>query len=454
MKIITGIISILLVQIFATDIVAQNVGIGTTTPQSKLAVGTNSEFRVDASGNILRINNVPVSFPSTQGANGQVLTNNGAGNLSWAYPAVKNSIILAQAADTASLKLQGFSILKQHESQIDTLVDSLTEVLSGNWQFNLNPNTTLPEGALSSNEIASAGSKLYTLGLDSFMYEYNTATNIYTQLPNKAPLNARLLSSITMVGSNEVYVYGGYYNMGTLETPDMQVFNNGAFYNITTHVWTPMTAGPQKMAYHASVALGTNIYLFGGIDSVGQFFYLNRPTPIFKYNTITKIWSNEAPPNSDSYILVQGSIAASNSIIYMAPFGKDSIYEFQTGSGSIVPLVKYTATSTVGNSYITYNNSNASLYKMDKYFDTLDVDPNKMKNRFYKINPATGLTTNLNRCGIDANESSRTALAYNSTSGKVYFINSAVNAFTDVGTTSVCKIFFNAAHPWYYLKKN
>ena len=41
MKIITGIIFILLVQIFAIDTFAHNIGIVTTTPQSKLAVGTN-----------------------------------------------------------------------------------------------------------------------------------------------------------------------------------------------------------------------------------------------------------------------------------------------------------------------------------------------------------------------------------------------------------------------------
>jgi hypothetical protein len=65
---------------------AQNVGIGTTSPQSKLSVGTNSEFQVDQAGNLIRINNVPYSFPSSQGAAGQVLTNSGTGTLSWSTP--------------------------------------------------------------------------------------------------------------------------------------------------------------------------------------------------------------------------------------------------------------------------------------------------------------------------------------------------------------------------------
>lgn len=40
-------------------------------------------FTVSSTGNITKINNVTTSFPSAQGADTQVLTNNGAGTLSW-----------------------------------------------------------------------------------------------------------------------------------------------------------------------------------------------------------------------------------------------------------------------------------------------------------------------------------------------------------------------------------
>lgn len=70
---------------------AQNVGIGTTTPQSQLSVGPSSQFRVDNDGNLIRINDVVTSFPSSQGDNGQVLTNDGSGNLSWTTPATGSS---------------------------------------------------------------------------------------------------------------------------------------------------------------------------------------------------------------------------------------------------------------------------------------------------------------------------------------------------------------------------
>lgn len=60
------------------------IGIGTGTPSSLLSVGATSQFQVDSSGNLARINNIPYTFPSVQGAAGTVLTNDGSGILSWA----------------------------------------------------------------------------------------------------------------------------------------------------------------------------------------------------------------------------------------------------------------------------------------------------------------------------------------------------------------------------------
>ena len=76
------IITLLVVFIFITRY-SQNVGIGTTNPLDKLSVGSSSQFRIDANGNIIRINNVPYSFPALQGGANQQLFNDGSGNLVW-----------------------------------------------------------------------------------------------------------------------------------------------------------------------------------------------------------------------------------------------------------------------------------------------------------------------------------------------------------------------------------
>jgi len=76
---------------------AQNVGIGTTTPLSQLSVGSASQFQVNSTGNLIRINNVSYSFPSVQGAANQILRNDGSGNLIWsavpAPPAVPKPVV-------------------------------------------------------------------------------------------------------------------------------------------------------------------------------------------------------------------------------------------------------------------------------------------------------------------------------------------------------------------------
>lgn len=62
------------------------VGIGTVAPPTLFAVGNNNPFRVDGFGNLVRVNNIPYSWPAAQGATNTVLGNDGAGNLSWVPP--------------------------------------------------------------------------------------------------------------------------------------------------------------------------------------------------------------------------------------------------------------------------------------------------------------------------------------------------------------------------------
>lgn len=57
------------------------VGIATSTPTTTLSIA--EKFQVDSNGNVLKVNNVPTSFPSSQGAANTILRNDGSGNLSW-----------------------------------------------------------------------------------------------------------------------------------------------------------------------------------------------------------------------------------------------------------------------------------------------------------------------------------------------------------------------------------
>jgi hypothetical protein len=71
------------------DASANAVGIGTGTPSSLLSVGASSQFQVDSSGNLARINDIPYVFPPAQGGAGTILTNDGYGALSWSEGAAQ-----------------------------------------------------------------------------------------------------------------------------------------------------------------------------------------------------------------------------------------------------------------------------------------------------------------------------------------------------------------------------
>ena len=72
------------------------IGIGTSTPSSNFSVF--DKFMVNSIGNIIKINNVTTSFPSSQGAANTFLQNDGAGNLSW---------VLGPIGATGATGLQG-----------------------------------------------------------------------------------------------------------------------------------------------------------------------------------------------------------------------------------------------------------------------------------------------------------------------------------------------------------
>jgi hypothetical protein len=69
-----------------------NVSIGNTSPVAKLNVGTTSQFQVNNTGDLSKVNNVPYSFPAAQGTVDHVLRNDGNGNLSWASVLMGNNI--------------------------------------------------------------------------------------------------------------------------------------------------------------------------------------------------------------------------------------------------------------------------------------------------------------------------------------------------------------------------
>jgi hypothetical protein len=86
---------------------AQNVGVGTDNPVEFFSVGASSQFRVNANGNLVRINDVQYNFPSVQATSGSVLANDGSGNLSWTKVTTGNISATGTADNTTFLRGDG-----------------------------------------------------------------------------------------------------------------------------------------------------------------------------------------------------------------------------------------------------------------------------------------------------------------------------------------------------------
>lgn len=78
-----------------------NVGILDASPVSALTVGSGDLFQVNSSGNLVKLNNVTTSAPSSQGAANSLLQNDGSGNWSWST-LIGRSLNAALQGDTVT----------------------------------------------------------------------------------------------------------------------------------------------------------------------------------------------------------------------------------------------------------------------------------------------------------------------------------------------------------------
>ena len=158
---------------------AGNVGIGTSVPSSLFSVGQNNQFQVDFSGDIKRINNVPYSFPSNQGSNGQALLNDGAGNLTWVHSATGGDLSGALTNATV-VKLQGVPVSASVPTNGQVLKYNGT---TSQWEpGNPTPNVAYEAGVQAPLTIPQSVVTTIVFGAETFDdgLSYNPATGIFT----------------------------------------------------------------------------------------------------------------------------------------------------------------------------------------------------------------------------------------------------------------------------------
>ena len=103
-----------------------------------------------------------------------------------------------------------------------------------------------------------------------YAYKYNISTNTYTRLTD-IPYDYRDGSTVAI--GTDIYLFGG------------RAGNSAYKYNTLTDTYTQLTDVPYTMVFSGIVAIGTDIYLFGsGNGSASQYAY--------KYNTLTDAYTN------------------------------------------------------------------------------------------------------------------------------------------------------------------
>ena len=164
---------------------SQNVGIGTTSPMSQLSVGNTSQFSVNSTGNIIRINNLPYSFPAAQGTN-QYLKNDGAGNLTWA-PAARAVVRVFSVVPNG-----GFNAW---------LIDAAADYASGS---NADPTLVLHRGFTYQFTINAPGHPFFitsTPGVGSYA----------TGITNNGISNGTITFTVPMDAPSNLYYYCGVH---------------------------------------------------------------------------------------------------------------------------------------------------------------------------------------------------------------------------------------------------
>jgi hypothetical protein len=103
----------------------------TTTSQTIYANGFDAgtgKFAVNNNGNVTKINNVAISFPSSQGAASSYLQNDGSGNLSWVTTTAGSGITAEGGFASVFYNGTGSTIAKGSVVRIDTTTSAVNGV--------------------------------------------------------------------------------------------------------------------------------------------------------------------------------------------------------------------------------------------------------------------------------------------------------------------------------------
>ena len=400
--------------LFTVIVHAQNVGIGVPVPLQKLDVGGAVKIGTTATNQPGSIRFNAGKFEGGDGTNWKSFEG---------LPS--KAIILARTQDTAAIKLAGFYVFRQSNLP-DEYYDTTYTNYPGQWVGLSSTNPQDEPMEIYNYESVQYNNKIIYCDFYGTLHQYDIGTQAWSQLPGTNPLSIRTHQSITLVG-NTIYIFGGYaYNPATL-------FNNGAKYNLTTNTWSAVANMPVASFFHASCALGTDIYIIGGSSTnltVTNQIQLGKK--LYKYNTLTNTWSADLT-NSSTPFLSQGNAHIRNNKLLLVG---DSIREYNPTLNSYSTLAyNITSPSYVYTSAVVLDKVNV----FGKILDTIEPVNPGLITYHSQINLLNGqstvLNTNCNNISIPSPYSYRYVTGINK---YVYKNNLGFSAFDPLGSIPTC----------------
>ncbi|ORX94656.1 galactose oxidase [Basidiobolus meristosporus CBS 931.73] len=126
---------------------------------------------------------------------------------------------------------------------------------------------------------AKAGDELISY---SNTWSYTPATDTWKEL---ASLPDRYYDAAACSVNETIYVFGGFPSNSDVPIP----YNTTLAYSIKSDTWSQEQPLPAPLAETACVSVGTDIYLFGGVQYIDEQYV--HSDQIHIYDTVKKTWS-------------------------------------------------------------------------------------------------------------------------------------------------------------------
>ena len=361
------------------------VGIGNTSPSSLLSVGSSSQFQVNSSGNLVSINGVSYSWPTTEPAAGSVLVSDGSGNMSWSTSAAGtsgwsltgNSLTNSSTNFIGTTDSMDFIIKTNNKSRIH--ITASGSILYGSSSFDLsNPeNMLINAGTTNSSNVATFKGSINNylqVGVQNNSSANTASSDMVATADNGTDTSmfidmgingSHYTASNNFGGANDGYLYTYANNLlvGTQATGKSLIFMTGG----------GTTSTNERMIINGSGLVGIGTASPTSLLSVGASsqFQINSSGDLVAVKGVTYSWPTSNPGSGSARVLqndgsgnltwVAASAGTLTGVTASSPLSSSGGVTPNITLGTVPVANGGTGTTTLTSNGIIYGNGTSTL---------------------------------------------------------------------------------------------